>query len=463
LNGTSAQEISGSQSTTFYCDVTVDNNSGVALFTSDQNIEGDLSLNNGLLALGTTNLTVGASSVLARTNGHINASSTGEFRKKFSSASSVTMPVGDGSNYTPVTVAFNSGTFGAAAYVGTRVVNTAHPNLPTTNDYLNRYWAMSSNDITNINCNLTYNFIPGDLVGTAANLYTTKYLGNGSWKAYSLYAGSNQLTASNVDGFSDWTGSGKIALTLDLTVFLQGSYDVGLDEMRTDINSYLPLNQPFDNNSSAVWYYEGSEFVTSIPNVDITDWILVELRHASTPADASSSTILGRTACFMKKDGSIVGLDGTAAVNLDAITPFNDNLYAVVYHQNHLGIMSNNGVTDGDNDGIFNYDFTTGSAQVYGGSAGYKMLETGVWGMVGGDGTGDGNVYTDDVSSKWTPQFGGEGGYYSADYNMESNVYTDDVSSLWTPNFGIEGPMPLNVAPDLSNVTLRYTSQIPKK
>jgi hypothetical protein len=463
LNGTTAQEISGSQSTTFACNVTINNAAGVSLLTSDETILGNLTFTNGILNIGSRNLTLGAASALTRTSGHVNASGAGELRKNFSAVSTYTMPVGDASNYTPVTVAFNSGTFGGAAYVGTRVLNTAHPNLPTTSDYLNRYWDMSSNDITAYSANLTYTFVPGDVVGTAANLYTVKYLGNDSWKAYSAYAGSNQLLASNVDGFSDWTGSGKIALTVDLKAYLQGAYDAAVDEMRTDINGVLPLDQPFSGNPSAVWYYEGTESVGSIPSADITDWALVELRHAATPGDANSATVLGRAAGFITKDGSIVGLNGTTKLNLDAIAPFTDNLYAIVYQQNHLGIMSNIGVTDANNDGLFEYDFTTGSGQVYGGTAGYKLLETGVWGLVGGDGTGDGNIYTDDITSKWTPQYGGEGAYYSADYNLDGNVYTDDVTGIWTPNYGIEGPMPASISPDLSNVPLKYSSQIPKK
>lgn len=464
FNGTAAQQIKGTQAggTIFNCNVEINNGLGVSLVGFDQTIAKNLTFTNGILTLGAYNLTLGATSVVTRVAGHANASGTGELRKKFASASSFTMPVGDATKYTPVVVAFNSGTFGGAAYVGTKVTASAHPNLPTTSDYINRYWSMSSNDITNINCGLTFNYDATDIVGTAANMYAVKYLGNDSWKSYNVWASGNQLTASNVTGFSDWTGSGKVALTVDLKAYLQGSYDATADEMRTDINGYLPLGQPF-NNDAAVWDYNGTESVGAIPSIDITDWVLIELRHASIPDNALSSTIIGRVPGFLKKDGSVVALNGTSLLNVDGVNPFNDNLYVAVYQQNHLGIMANNAVTDGNSDGVFDYDFSTGSGQVYGGTAGYKLLETDVWGMVAGDGNGDGGVYLDDNTAQWVNQFGSENGYYSADFNMDSGVNLDDNTVIWAPNFGIEGPVPDQVLPDFSNVKLKYLSQIPKK
>jgi hypothetical protein len=463
FDGTNAQQITGTQGTTFNCNVKINNAAGVSLLNYDQAIEGGLTFSNGLLTLGSQNLTLGTASTLTRTLGHVNATGTGEFRKKFASAGSFNMPVGDATRYTPVTVSFNSGTFGGAAYVGTKVVASAHPNLPTTTDYIARYWKMSSNDITNINCNLTFNFDASDIVGTVGNLYNVKYLGSGSWKPYNAYIGSNQLTASNVDGFSDWTGSGKIAVAVDLTAYLQGPYNTTTHQMNTTINGFLPLSQPFGSNSAAMWYYTGTESVGAIPNADIVDWVQVELRHATTPANATSGTIIGRAAGFLTKTGAIVALDGTSKLKVDAVNPFNDNLYLVVFQRNHLGIMSNNAVVDGNSDGAMDYNYSTNSTQVYGGTAGYKLLETGVWGMVAADGTGDGNVYLTDYTTNWTPQYGSENGYYSADYNLDGSVYLTDFTTVWTPNYGIEGPIPLTILPDLSNIKLKYSSQVPSK
>jgi hypothetical protein len=397
---------------------------------------------------------------MTRTAGHACATGTGEFRKQFSSVSTFTMPIGDATNYTPVSVAFSGGTFGTGAYVGSRVTASSHPNKPTATDYLNRYWSLSSSGITGFSSNLTFNFVGGDVVGTQGNLYCTKYLGSGSWQSFSGVSG-NQLLANSVSSFSDWSGSSKIATTVDLTAFLQGPYNTSTGLMNTTINTYLPLSQPF-NVVGTKWEYAGTESVGSIPNTDIVDWVLVELRHASTPANATSSTIIGRAAGFLKKDGSVVALDGSSNLKVNSVTPYSDNLYAVLYQRNHLGIMSNNAVTDGNSDGAFDYDYSTGSDKVYGGTGGYKELATGVWGMVAGDGNGDGKVFLTDYTTVWTPQLGSLNGYYTGDFNLDNKVFLTDYTTIWTPNLGVLGPVPASMGePGPNPVTIRYISQIP--
>jgi hypothetical protein len=405
FNGTASQDIGGTVSTTFYCDVVINNASGVTLLGYDQTILGDLTFTSGILTMGAYNLTLGPSSTMTRTAGHACATGTGEFRKQFSSVSTFTMPIGDATRYTPVTVAFNSGTFGGSAYVGSRVTASAHPSLPTTTDYISRYWSMSSSNITNIDCNLTFNFDATDIVGTPANYYCTKYLGSGSWKSYNAYVSGNQLTASNATGFSDWSGSGKIATTVALKTYLAGPFNTGTGEMSTTLNSslQLPLNQPYNNNPSAPWYYTGTESVGSIPNANIVDWVLVEFRHASTPANATSGTKIGRAAGFLKKDGSIVGLDGSSNLKVDGVSPYSDNLYAVVYHRNHLAVMAGNPVTDGNSDGVFDYDYSTGSG-VYGTNPMRNMGGTpNKWALWSGDADANGIIEYARPTSDITP------------------------------------------------------------
>ena len=64
----------------------------------------------------------------------------------------------------------------------------------------------------------------------------------------------------------------------DLTILLEGPFN-GIDMNTTfNDNGILPLNQPYN---TAPWYYPGTESVASIPNPDIVDWVLVELRDAT--------------------------------------------------------------------------------------------------------------------------------------------------------------------------------------
>ena len=64
--------------------------------------------------------------------------------------------------------------------------------------------------------------------------------------------------------------------TLTLKAFLEGPYS-GI-QMNSNLNSsgYIPLSQPFNQ---LPWNFTGTESVTSIPNADIVDWVLIELRE----------------------------------------------------------------------------------------------------------------------------------------------------------------------------------------
>ena len=127
---------------------------------------------------------------------------------------------------------------------------------------------------------------------------------------------------------------------LDLKVYLEGPFNGTY--MNTDLNigGYLPLSQPFNEEP---WNYTGTENVASIPNTDIVDWILIEIRETTGSADdAKFWTMVERQAAFLKENGQIVGLDGTNLPFTDV--RIDDNCYIVIWHRNHYEIMSANAV-----------------------------------------------------------------------------------------------------------------------
>ena len=77
------------------------------------------------------------------------------------------------------------------------------------------------------------------------------------------------------------------------------------------------------------------------------------------------------------KDGTIKDLDGTQ--DPDFVLCLNDHLYIVVFHRNHLSVISS--ISPPIMNGICTYDFSLDKNQVLGGSMGYKKLppESGVW------------------------------------------------------------------------------------
>ena len=210
--------------------------------------------------------------------------------------------------------------------------------------------------------------------------------------------------------------------------FLEGPYKTASGTMTTDLNEQglIPLTQPY---SSAPWNYAGSEHVTAIP-AGITDWVLVQLR--SLPV---ASSVLAERAGFLTKNGAITGPDGINLLDFPGIMP--GYYYLVVYHRNHIAVMSSLPVKI--NPYSIQYDFSSGSAANYGGAAGSKLIDPSLnrWGMFSSDANNDQNIYINDYTDHWVPDFGLNPVYSRGDYNMDGKVYIDDYTDQWVPNFGI--------------------------
>jgi len=215
---------------------------------------------------------------------------------------------------------------------------------------------------------------------------------------------------------------------LNIKVYLQGNYTTS--GMSTVLNSQglLPLIQPFN------FYpinYNGTESVTSIPNPNVVDWILIELRDAANAQSATYNTVIERKAAFVLNNGQVVDLDGTSYVSFNHT--INQQLFIVLRNRNHLGIMSALPLTNNNN--IYSYNFTTGSTSAYGGTNSQKQLSPGIWGMFGGDGNQDGIVNSTDKTLTWKPD-SGEKDYSAGDFNLNGNINNQDKNLIWINNFG---------------------------
>jgi hypothetical protein len=173
-------------------------------------------------------------------------------------------------------------------------------------------------------------------------------------------------------------------LTVNTKIFLQGAY-ISNGQMSTTLRSLslIPLTQPY---SGTPWWYGGTESVTSIPP-NVTDWVLVELR-TGTPLSSRVSIKAG----FIKNTGEIVDVNGTSPLSFSTVFP--GNYYIVIWHRNHLVVMSK--LPQYLNPTSILYDFTTGLIKYYGGNLSYPAaagLGT-VFGMWGG------NAYNKDKTVK---------------------------------------------------------------
>jgi hypothetical protein len=224
-----------------------------------------------------------------------------------------------------------------------------------------------------------------------------------------------------------------IVTSLNVKVFMEGPFNGST--MNTCLNpESIPLSQPF--NDPAKWNYQGTESVTSIPNADIVDWVLIELRE--TPGDPSTAlpeTMIARQAAFILNNGSVVGLDGSSHLFFN--NEIAGNLYVVVYCRNHLPIMSSGALAHSW--GNYSWDFTTSSGQAYGINA-QKEIGGGVYGMFTGDINADGTIDINDINI-WRTN-AGQPGYYPGDVNLNTQTDNEDKNDFFFPNIGEESQVP---------------------
>lgn len=225
----------------------------------------------------------------------------------------------------------------------------------------------------------------------------------------------------------------KDVVRLNLKIYLQGPFNT--TDMTAMLGNDIPLSQPFHVEP---WNYSGTESVPSVPNSQIVDWLLLELRE--TPGDATtatSSTVIARKAVFLKKDGSITGLDGSSYPRFEVSV--DQNLFVVIYHRNHLPVMSAEPLIEMA--GLYSYNFTDNASKVYGGLSGYKQLYAGIFAMVSGDGDANFQVNNSDKIVVWKSQTG-LSGYLSGDFNLDRQVNNADKVIYWKPNSGMGGQLP---------------------
>lgn len=231
----------------------------------------------------------------------------------------------------------------------------------------------------------------------------------------------NDLLSQNLFCFAS-------AFSLNIKANLEGPFNEMAMSNHLNQLGLLPLQQPYNVNP---WNYNGTESITGIPANSITDWVLLELRDAMDANSASSATVVERKACFVLNNAQVVSLDGSSLPEFQAA--IQNNLYLVLWHRNHLGIMSANPVDVSGGSG--SYDFTASGSAAYGGSIAQKEMAPGTWGLFAGDGNADGNINSIDKIIVWKGNIGIQG-YNPGDFNMDGNVNNTDKINCWSPNGG---------------------------
>jgi len=268
--------------------------------------------------------------------------------------------------------------------------------------------------------------------------------------AYNVFKNSTPGNVTFINATGDFAGEafesdpydlihwGPPELRLELRVYLEGPFNPLSNEMNVDIHNIIPLNQPFDTNPLADWYYTGSENVPFILT-DVVDWVLIDLRDAASASSALSGTSIGKQAAFLTATGDVINLDGSGILTFNSVIA--NELFAVIWQRNHLGVLS--AVPLVKIGGVYTYDFSTGAGQAYGGSSGHIPLSSTpvIWGMFSGDANGNGDIEPADKNNYWFWQ-AGLNGYLESDFNLDKQVNNQDKNNNWIPNSGQGSQIP---------------------
>jgi hypothetical protein len=307
-----------------------------------------ITFTDGNIELGTHNLTLEAAATTSGagtgTGGWVDASGSGMVVKNFAASAPFNYPVGDATNFTPLT-STPTGGFGVGSNVAVNVVNAVHPNKPAdATDHLTRYWNVDASNIAAPYRNtLVGTYVNADdAVGTPANIVGAIRTGSTWTYQNSATNGTSTVTSVTDNLTADLTGTDFYG-RLNVTAFLQGAYNPTTGLMSTSLNARSAANilqanattSPYSDAPASVasnFFYDAANPTV---NQDIVDWVKIEVRDPATP------TVAGQKAsAFIKKDGSIVGVDG---INLPLVKTTRTNNLILISHRNHLGI------TVGDN------------------------------------------------------------------------------------------------------------------
>jgi hypothetical protein len=436
-------QIIGGSNKTWFSNLTLNNDAELG---AEISVSAVLSMNSQFMTLNEYDLRMetGSSITGASSSGYIVASGSGQLFRPVG-GSSIAFPVGTGSAYVPVEMV-NSGTadhFGVSVFPDVRTNGLTGGTIPQINDCVNMTWNITEEVAGGSNLTITA-FWPGAIEGATFNR-TQAGIGHytgGAWdpQEETPASGANpySISRSGITSLSAFAVGDlespmaiPVDIRLDVLALLEGPFTG--PNMATDLNAggLIPLSQPYN---VAPWNYAGTESVASIPP-NVVDWVLVEIRDAATAGSANAGTMLGRKAAFILNNGQIVDLDGSSLpVFSGSVT---NNLYVVVWHRNHLNMMSASAlVKSGSN---YPYDFTNAQNKAY--LNGQKNLGGGSFGMYAGNGDANAIVNNLDKTNVWAIQ-AGTSGYKQGDFNMNGSVNNPDKNDKWYWNVGVSSTVP---------------------
>lgn len=389
--GTTPQTASGTTTTTItFPNLTINNPAGIVL-AKNTIVNGNMNFTSGLVDIGNNNFTFGLLSAVAGTpsaTSMIVATGTGQVMRDWVAIGSFTFPVGDNNiaaKYSPVTLNFTSGTFAAGAYAGLNLANAKFADPAITGSYINRYWNVIQSGITACTCDGMFQYLLSDVVGTESNISALRILPSPLTPYGLANTTLHQLTAAGLTSFGTFTGGPGFKL-LNLKLFLQGTYIGGglMAQAQGVAGNQFPGTTA---DQISVELHDPVTYLTtvySVPNVNLNT-------------------------------------SGQATLNVPA--SYGSSYYITVKQRNSIGIVTALPVSLSSQ--TINYDFTTSATQAFGSNM--VNLGGGVFGLFGGDATGDGAIDALDLISVENSVIVFASGYMPADINGDGVVDALDL------------------------------------
>lgn len=329
--GTTAQAIAGNQ--TDFEKLTINNALGLSL-SSSTNVNGNLGLTSGNITLGTNNLTLATTSTIVGTPSSTNmivATGTGELRKNFSTMGSFTFPVGDATvtaEYSPVTLNFTSGTFGAGAYAAVKLTDAKHAQNTTTGSYITRYWTLNQSNISSYSCNASATYQTADVVGTEANMFGAYWNGT-QWVKSSAVTTASNLVSATLTSLNDLTAG-------DQAMFCTAT--IAINEVLTDIScnggSNGAINTTVSNGFGTISY----------------NWSTADGSGLNTTADDQTGLTAGTY--------NVTVTDQNACTQNDLMTLSEPTILSIIMSQTPTDGSNNGTATASVSGGTFPYGYT---------------------------------------------------------------------------------------------------------
>jgi hypothetical protein len=165
------------------------------------------------------------------------------------------------------------------------------------------------------------------------------------------------------------------------------------------------------------------------------DSINIEIRDSLV---AASATVRKYQPAWLLTDGTIRSFTDTTKNYLD-FEVISGNYYIVLYHRNHIPVISATTQALSSLSALL-YDFRTSLDKAYGTNA-MKQLAAGVYGLLSGDATGNGQVANTDINNVIRPALG-QSGYRNGDINLNGQVQNSDMNTYTRPNLGRGSQIP---------------------